>query len=54
VREECKRNRMRVKAGKRGAKFEEKWMEGKSAGYRRNAGEKRGEREILSEKRVCQ
>jgi hypothetical protein len=54
VREECKRNRMIVKAGKRGAKFEEKWMDGKSAGYRRNVGEKRGEREILSEKRECQ
>jgi hypothetical protein len=30
VKEECKRNRPRVKAGKFGDK---KWMEGKSAGY---------------------
>jgi hypothetical protein len=33
VREECKRNRLRVKAGKRAARFEDKWMEGKSTGY---------------------
>jgi hypothetical protein len=33
VREECKRKRLRVKAVKRTAKFEEKWMERKSAGY---------------------
>jgi hypothetical protein len=32
-REQCSRNRMRVKVGKRAAKFEEKWMEGKSVGY---------------------
>jgi hypothetical protein len=32
VREECKRNRLRVKAGK-GAAKRKKWMEGKSAGY---------------------
>jgi hypothetical protein len=33
VREECNRNRLRVKAGKRAARFEDKWMEGKSTGY---------------------
>ncbi|CAH1372171.1 unnamed protein product [Tenebrio molitor] len=33
VREECKRNRLRVKAGMRAANFEAKWTEGKSAGY---------------------
>jgi hypothetical protein len=31
-RKEYKRNRLRVKAGKRVAKFEDKWMEEKSAG----------------------
>jgi hypothetical protein len=41
VREECKRNRLRVKAGKRAAKFEYKIDGRKSAGYLRNAGEKR-------------
>jgi hypothetical protein len=33
VREECKRNRLRVKAGMRAANFEAKWTEGKSAEY---------------------
>jgi hypothetical protein len=52
VREECKRNRVKVK---RAAKFEDKTDEGKSAEYCRNAGEKRKrtprrrEREILLE-----
>ncbi|KAH0822551.1 hypothetical protein GEV33_000240 [Tenebrio molitor] len=35
LRKECKRNRLRVKAGKRAAKFEEKWIEGKSVGEKR-------------------
>jgi hypothetical protein len=33
AREECKRNRLRVKAGKKAAKLKTKWMERKSAGY---------------------
>jgi hypothetical protein len=55
VSEECKRNRMRVKAGKRTAKFEDK-MDGReecrilTECWR----EKNTEREILSKKRVCQ
>jgi hypothetical protein len=60
VREECKRNRLRVKAGKRAAKFEDK-MDGREEGKiltkcwreKKKHGEE-GEREILSEKRVCQ
>jgi hypothetical protein len=61
VREECKRSSMRVKGGKRAAKFQDKmvgteecriltecWKEKK----KKTQGE--GEREILSEKRVCQ
>jgi hypothetical protein len=51
VRKECKRNRVRVKAGKRAAKFEDK-MDGRKE-YRIQHGEE-GEREILPEKRVCQ
>jgi hypothetical protein len=60
VRKECKRNELRVNAGKRAAKFEEKmdgreecrilaeyWKEGKKHG-------EEGEREILPEERVCQ
>jgi hypothetical protein len=48
MRKECKRNRLRVKAGKKAAKFEDK-MDGREE-YWRNAGEKRkrteeGERE---------
>jgi hypothetical protein len=55
VREECKRNRMRVKAGKRTAKIEDK-MDGReecrilTECWR----EKNTEREILSKKRVYQ
>jgi hypothetical protein len=49
VREECKRNRLKVKEGKRGAKFEDK-MDGKEE---KKHGQE-GEREIISEKRVCQ
>jgi hypothetical protein len=56
VREECKRNKMRVKAGKRAAKFEDKgrdecrilmecWREKKT---------RRRSREILPEERVYQ
>jgi hypothetical protein len=61
VGEECKRNRLRVKVGQRAARFEDKmdrrkkcriltecWREKK-----KKYGEK-GERKILSEKRVCQ
>jgi hypothetical protein len=33
MREECKRNRLRVKAGNRWQSLKTKWMEGKSAGY---------------------
>jgi hypothetical protein len=33
VREKCKRNRLRVKAGMRVTNFEAKWTKGKSAGY---------------------
>jgi hypothetical protein len=60
VREECKRSRLRVKAGKRTAKFEDQmdgreeckiltecWREKKKHG-------EEGERKILSEKRVCE
>jgi hypothetical protein len=43
---ECKRNGLRVKAGKRAAKFEEKWMDGKSVGEKR--------KEYGKEKRVDQ
>jgi hypothetical protein len=62
VREECKRNRPRVKPKKRAAKFEDKmdgreecsiliepWRENK-----KNTEKKEIEREIRSEKRVCQ
>jgi hypothetical protein len=61
VREECKRNRLRVKAGKRAAKFDDR-MDGREEGKiltecwrekKKTHGED-GEREILSEKRVCQ
>jgi hypothetical protein len=63
VREGCKRNRLRVKPKKRAAKFEDKmdgreecsiliepWRENKKK--HREEGER--EREIRSEKRVCQ
>jgi hypothetical protein len=33
MKEDCKRNRLRVKARKRAASLKTKWMEGKSAGY---------------------
>jgi hypothetical protein len=61
VRKECKRNRLRVKAGKRQAKNEDKmdgreeikilteyWKEKKKPRRRKR------KREVLSEKRVCQ
>jgi hypothetical protein len=57
-REECKRNRLIVKAGKRAAKFEDK-MDGReecrivTECWREKHGEEE-EREILSKKRVCQ
>jgi hypothetical protein len=61
VREECKRNRLRVKAGKRAAKFENK-MDGREECRilteclkgKKKHGEREREREILSEKRVRQ
>jgi hypothetical protein len=46
MREECKRNRLRVKAEKRAQSLKKKWMEGKSAGYERNAGEKKTRRKM--------
>ncbi|KAH0821711.1 hypothetical protein GEV33_001080 [Tenebrio molitor] len=46
MREECKRNRLRVKAEKRVQSLKKKWMEGKSAGYERNAGEKKTRRKM--------
>jgi hypothetical protein len=62
VREECKKNRLRVKAGKRAAKYEEKmdgreecsilrecWIEKKKT--EKKEGEREGE--ILPEERVC-
>jgi hypothetical protein len=61
MREEWKRNKLRVKAGKRAAKFEDK-MDGREEcrilmecwrEKKKKQGEA-GEREILSEKRVCQ
>jgi hypothetical protein len=60
VKEECKRNRLRVKAGKRAAKFEDR-MDGKEEcrtltecwREKKKHGEE-GQREILPEKRVCQ
>jgi hypothetical protein len=51
VREECKKNRVKMKVGKTAAKFEDK-MDGRKE-YRIQHGEE-GEREILPEKRVCQ
>jgi hypothetical protein len=33
MKEDCKRNRLRVKARKRAASLKTKWIEGKSAGY---------------------
>jgi hypothetical protein len=52
VREECKRSRLRVKAGKRAAKFEDRMGERKEC---RILSEKEREREkILQEERVCQ
>jgi hypothetical protein len=54
MREECKRNRLRVKAGKRG--YEDK-MDGREEcrmlEERKKHGEE-GEREILPERRACQ
>jgi hypothetical protein len=41
VREECKRNRLRVKAGKGAESLKTKWMEEKSAEYWENTGKKR-------------
>jgi hypothetical protein len=60
VREECNRNRLKVKAGKRAAKLEDK-MDGRkecrilteSWREKKKNGEE-GEREIVSEERVCQ
>jgi hypothetical protein len=51
IREECKRNRSKVKEGKRAAKFEDK-MDVRER--KENKQEKYGEKEILLEKRVCQ
>jgi hypothetical protein len=51
VREECKRNRLKVKAGKRAAKFEYK-MAGREDCRRTR--KKNTEIEILSEKRIYQ
>jgi nucleosome binding factor SPN SPT16 subunit len=55
VRENCKRNRLKVRAGKRAGKLEDK-MEGRerNARKKRKKHGKEGEREILSEKWVCQ
>jgi hypothetical protein len=62
VREECKRNRLRVKAGKRAPKFEDK-MDGRKdcrtltecpREKKKNTEKKEREREILPEERVCQ
>jgi hypothetical protein len=61
VREECKRNRLRMNAKKRAAKFEDKMDEREDCRIltecwrekKKKHGEE-GEREILSEKRVCQ
>jgi hypothetical protein len=56
--EECKRNRLTVKAGKKSLRT--KWIEGKSARYSRSTGEKKTEqveeeeREVLPEEQVCQ
>jgi hypothetical protein len=52
----CKRNRLRVKAGKKWQSLKTKWMEGKSAGHSRNAGEKRKKKNTEKERkeRVCQ
>jgi hypothetical protein len=60
VREECKRNRLRVKAGKRKAKFDDK-MDGREEcriltkcwrEKKKNTG-KKDEREILPKEWVC-
>jgi hypothetical protein len=61
LREECKRNRLRVKAGKKAAKLKDK-MNGREKCriliecWREKNKKRReeGEREILSEKPVCQ
>jgi hypothetical protein len=56
VREESKRNRLRVKAGKRAAKLGDK-IDGReecSVGEKRKKRGGEGEREVLPEKRVCQ
>jgi hypothetical protein len=59
VREECKRNRLRVKAEKRVAKFEDK-MDGReecrilTERWRKKEQGEEEERGIQSEKRVCQ
>jgi hypothetical protein len=60
VREECKRNRVKVKVGKKAAKFEDK-MDGRDRVHDTNGMLERkekehgeGKREILPQKRVCQ
>jgi hypothetical protein len=61
AKEECKRNRLRVKAGKRAATFEDK-MDGREECRRLTECMERkekehggaGEREILPKERVCQ
>jgi hypothetical protein len=61
VRDECKSNRLRVKAGKRTAKFEDK-MDGTEEfniltvcwRKKEEKHEEKGERKILSQKRICQ
>jgi hypothetical protein len=53
VREECKRNRPKMKGGKRAAKFEDKMMEENGGEKEKEHGEEGG-REILPEERVCQ
>jgi hypothetical protein len=60
VREKCKRNRLRVKAGKRTTKFEDK-MDGReecrilTECWRQEKGQREvGKRKVLSEQRVCQ
>jgi hypothetical protein len=52
VREECKRNGLGVKAGKRAAKSEDK-MDGRECRILTECWREEGEREILPEERVC-
>jgi hypothetical protein len=56
VREECKRNRLKVKEGKRGAKFEDK-VDGREECRKLTEcwrEKKKNERKIVPEEQVCQ